>query len=429
MKKIIIAYTCVLGTFIYAQTGNVGVNTTTPQKNLHVNGSLQVTNEINVGGNASTAGSAGTAGQVLTSGGAGTAPSWTTVSITPITTNTLTNTTNTITSTVNGTAATAPSVNTVANTTVLTGNNNSLVTTVNGVASTSVNVPNLYTANGTLTANRTVTQGANTLAFTSTATNGFSVDGTTFSVDAANHEVGIGTAAPNTNAALDVTSTSKGLLLPRVTLSATNNASPLSAHVAGMEVYNTATNTSTTGQEVYPGKYVNDGTAWRRPLNINDINIVAGADGTDALATTATITVPAGGSVNTTLYTATFTLTKPSLVTFKASVGCIMTTPAVNDATVSKLYRSYWQFTSLPAGSTLATTTPYGPSSGLYRGTTNATSGIFNMTPNVALALIPGTYTVQLVGRLTDATGGTGFTATLGGSANDNLSITALPLR
>ena len=106
-----------------------------------------------------------------------------------------------------------------------------------------------------------------------------------------------------------------------------------------------------------------------------------------------------------------------------------MTTPAVNDATVSKLYRSYWQFTSLPAGSTLATTTPYGPSSGLYRGTTNATSGIFNMTPNVALALIPGTYTVQLVGRLTDATGGTGFTATLGGSANDNLSITALPLR
>ncbi len=51
------------------------------------------------------------------------------------------------------------------------------------------------------------------------------------------------------------------------------------------------------------------------------------------------------------------------------------------------------------------------------------------MTPNVSLALIPGTYTVQLVGRLTDATGGTGFTATLGSSANDNLSITALPLR
>ena len=56
---------------------------------------------------------------------------------------------------------------------------------------------NIYKDDGTLTGNRTVAQGANTLAFTSTATNGFSVDGTTFSVDAANNRVGIGTAAPH----------------------------------------------------------------------------------------------------------------------------------------------------------------------------------------------------------------------------------------
>lgn len=49
---------------------------------------------------------------------------------------------------------------------------------------------------GSLYKSTTVTQAANTLAFTSTATNGFSVDGTTFSVDAANDRVGIGTAAP-----------------------------------------------------------------------------------------------------------------------------------------------------------------------------------------------------------------------------------------
>lgn len=49
---------------------------------------------------------------------------------------------------------------------------------------------------GSLYKATTVTQAANTLAFTSTATNGFSVDGTTFSVDAANDRVGIGTAAP-----------------------------------------------------------------------------------------------------------------------------------------------------------------------------------------------------------------------------------------
>lgn len=65
----------------------------------------------------------------------------------------------------------------------------------------------LYNGNGTLSGNRTVTQGTNTLAFTSTATNGFSVDGTTFSVDAANNRIGIGTATPTQT--LDVVGTAR----------------------------------------------------------------------------------------------------------------------------------------------------------------------------------------------------------------------------
>lgn len=56
--------------------------------------------------------------------------------------------------------------------------------------------PNLFNSNGTLSSNRTVAQGFNTLAFTSNTTNAFSVDGTTFSVDAAANEVGIGTTSP-----------------------------------------------------------------------------------------------------------------------------------------------------------------------------------------------------------------------------------------
>ncbi|WP_426479420.1 hypothetical protein ACP3T3_08255 [Chryseobacterium sp. CBSDS_008] len=59
--------------------GQVGIQTSTPQKTLHVNGSLQVVNELNVGGNATTAGSAGTPGQILTSQGAGAAPAWQTL--------------------------------------------------------------------------------------------------------------------------------------------------------------------------------------------------------------------------------------------------------------------------------------------------------------------------------------------------------------
>jgi hypothetical protein len=77
---------------------------------------------------------------------------------------------------------------------------------------------NLYTANGTLAGNRTVALANRSLAFTSTATTGtshFSVDGTTFNVDAHNNRVGIGTAAPTNN--LEVTGaggTATGLTLP-----------------------------------------------------------------------------------------------------------------------------------------------------------------------------------------------------------------------
>ena len=72
-------------------------------------------------------------------------------------------------------------------------------------------------------------------------------------------QVGIGTTNPNPNALLDVDASvsTGGLLLPRLSLTATSNAAPLSAHVAGMTVYNTA-----TINDVTPGFYYNDGASW-----------------------------------------------------------------------------------------------------------------------------------------------------------------------
>lgn len=55
---------------------------------------------------------------------------------------------------------------------------------------------NIYNGDGTLTGNRSVNQGINKLTFESTASNAFSVDGSTFSVDAANDKLGIGTISP-----------------------------------------------------------------------------------------------------------------------------------------------------------------------------------------------------------------------------------------
>ena len=83
----------------------------------------------------------------------------------------------------------------------------------------------------------------------------------------ANAQVGFGTPTPNINAEVDITSTDKGLLIPRIALEKIDMPAPLSAHVAGMIVYNTTSsdindpdyNAQTA---VQPGLYQNDGTKW-----------------------------------------------------------------------------------------------------------------------------------------------------------------------
>ncbi len=72
-------------------------------------------------------------------------------------------------------------------------------------------------------------------------------------------KVGNNPTTINSNAVLEIESTNKGLLLPRVALSATTNFAPLTAHVEGMVVYNKA-----TAGNVTPGYYYNDGSQWIR---------------------------------------------------------------------------------------------------------------------------------------------------------------------
>lgn len=76
-------------------------------------------------------------------------------------------------------------------------------------------------------------------------------------------QVGIGTATPNENSSLDITSDSKGVLITRVPLTGTDNPNPLTDHVAGMIVYNTSV-TGTGETAVFEGFYYNDGKQWIR---------------------------------------------------------------------------------------------------------------------------------------------------------------------
>jgi len=83
-------------------------------------------------------------------------------------------------------------------------------------------------------------------------------------------QVTIGSAQiPDTNALLDLTqgaTTTKGLLLPRVNLVSERSPLPMTAHTAGMTVYNLAASTDTvpSSYRVSPGFYYNTGSRWER---------------------------------------------------------------------------------------------------------------------------------------------------------------------
>ncbi|SMP14860.1 hypothetical protein [Chryseobacterium profundimaris] len=110
----------------------------------------------------------------------------------------------------------------------------------------------IYKGNGSLSGNTTVAQGANTLAFTSTATNGFSVDGTTLSADAVNDRIGIGTASPNTTLTVNgiissglQTISTAGTVVNRSVVSATTNfVLPSAVTSAGAIIYTRNINNS-----------------------------------------------------------------------------------------------------------------------------------------------------------------------------------------
>lgn len=81
--------------------------------------------------------------------------------------------------------------------------------------------------------------------------------------------VGIGTATPDASARLDVVDANRGVLIPRVALTATNAAGPVTAPATSLLVYNTAT-AGTAPNNVTPGFYYWNGTSWVRLNNDGD---------------------------------------------------------------------------------------------------------------------------------------------------------------
>lgn len=95
--------------------------------------------------------------------------------------------------------------------------------------------------------------------------------------------ISAGVITPDASSMLEVQSTTKGILIPRVALTATNAAGPITLPATSLLVYNTAT-ASAGATQVTPGYYYNAGTTgapnWTRLLGGKDGWLTTGNYGT-----------------------------------------------------------------------------------------------------------------------------------------------------
>lgn len=89
------------------------------------------------------------------------------------------------------------------------------------------------------------------------------------SINAQNIGISDVAITPDASSMLEVRSTNKGLLIPRVALTGTTSASPITSPATSLLVYNTAT-AGTAPNNVTPGYYYWTGSKWMRLLAIDD---------------------------------------------------------------------------------------------------------------------------------------------------------------
>lgn len=143
----------------------------------------------------------------------------------------------------------------------------------------------------------------------------------------ASAQVGIGTTSPSSSAQLDVVSSSKGFLPPRIALTSINDGSTISSPATGLTIYNTAT-AGTTPNDVTPGYYYYNGTNWQRLLNPSGIIfkksiLVNSASPTSSISGQSTVSAwsgsytGSGGTVEVRANFTSWTTSGPGLKTFK----------------------------------------------------------------------------------------------------------------
>lgn len=155
-------------------------------------------------------------------------------------------------------------------------------------------------------------------------------------------QTGIGTTTPNASAKLDVFSNNQGFLPPRIALTATNAASPVTAPANGLLIYNTAT-TVNSPNNVAPGYYYWNGSAWVAILsNITTSSISGngttttltnfGAEVNNQSGTSYTLTASDNGKIISCTSNSAVTITVPALT---IGFNCLIVQRGTGQVTLS----------------------------------------------------------------------------------------------
>ena len=183
-------------------------------------------------------------------------------------------------------------------------------------------------------------------------------------------QTGIGTTTPNASAKLDVFSTTKGFLPPRVALTSTSSFSPITGlsdassllTAAGLLIYNTAT-AGTAPNNVTPGFYYWNGTSWIRLIVPTDN--AANVTGTVAVANGGTGLSALGAGVATFLGTPT-SANLESAVTGETGSGALVfgTSPSFTTPTLGAASATSLVVPAITGGTGTTQTLTFKPTSG-----------------------------------------------------------------
>lgn len=140
-------------------------------------------------------------------------------------------------------------------------------------------------------------------------------------------QISIGTNAPNASAILELNSSSKGFLPPRIALNSISDVSTINSPTTGLVIYNTAT-AGTAPNNIFPGYFYFDGTKWQHLFNpsanfikttipINSASPSGTASGTATISNWSTSYTSVGGTVEIKANFTAYSGSNFSQVTFK----------------------------------------------------------------------------------------------------------------